>query len=106
MNIPGAITFAITISCAVGYEGQFLGHIGQVLYPPLSGQRAAQLYGPDASFTGPPYHGRGPILHHLWGMTRSVLTLDTSRVFVTHIFVPYAFYATPLKTGNCVSFLP
>ncbi len=32
----------------------------------------------------------GQILHHLWSITRSVPTSDTSRVFVTHIFARYA----------------
>lgn len=36
-----------------------------------------------------PADGGGPILHHLRSMTRSVPTWDTSRVFVTHAFVPY-----------------
>jgi len=36
-----------------------------------------------------PADGGGPILYHLWSMTRSVPTLDTSRVFVTHVFAPY-----------------
>ena len=30
----------------------------------------------------------GPILHHLWSMTRSVPAWDTSRVFATHVCAP------------------
>ena len=36
-----------------------------------------------------PADGGGPILYHLWSMTRSVPTLDTSHVFVTHVLAPY-----------------